>query len=278
MDDFAVAEATGGLVALLERHCADFPQLGEELERQRRLRDTVAEQRERSAQALAAWRAALARRWRCEVAAQRIYADAQRRLRRYYNDRPSHARLVAPGDPDHARTPGGLLQEVLRLAATLEVLAPSLPCAAELRADLRAAADDLAAAIEQTDTARSSVVACIPRSGWPLRWRCEQVNGVAGCSASTSVKRLSAERSPGGLIPPGARAAEMRRAQPSSRGLGKPGLPGPSPGGRVWEGTALKQGPEETGFPQTFAQRVGVGQAPPPRGCGPEDGWFRPVS
>jgi len=151
MDDFAVAEATGGLVALLERHCADFPQLGEELERQRRLRDTVAEQRERSAQALAAWRAALARRWRCEVAAQRIYADAQRRLRRYYNDRPSHARLVAPGHPDHARTPGGLLQEVLRLAATLEVLAPSLPCAAELRADLRAAADDLAAAIEQTE-------------------------------------------------------------------------------------------------------------------------------
>jgi len=55
------------------------------------------------------------------------------------------------GDPDHARTPGGLLQEVLRLAATLEVLAPSLPCAAELRADLRAAADDLAAAIEQTE-------------------------------------------------------------------------------------------------------------------------------
>ncbi|MGQ9927696.1 MAG: hypothetical protein ACUVS4_12615 [Chloroflexaceae bacterium] len=150
-DDFPVAEATGGLVALLERHRADFPQLGEELERQRRLHDTLSEQRERSAQALAAWRAALARRWDCEIAAQRVYADAQCELRRYYRDRPSHARLVAPAHPDHARTPGGLLRELLRLAATLEVLAPSLPCAAELRAGLCAAADDLAAAIEQTE-------------------------------------------------------------------------------------------------------------------------------
>lgn len=150
MDEFPVAEATRGLVTLLERHCADFPQLCEELDRHRRLNDTLVEQRERSAQALMAWRAALARRWRCEVAAQRIYADAQRRLRRYYHDRPSHARIVAPAHPDHARTADALLQEVLRLAATLEVLAPPPPFAADLRADLRAAADDLAAAIEQT--------------------------------------------------------------------------------------------------------------------------------
>lgn len=151
MDDFPVVEATRGLVILLERHRADFPQLGEELERHRRLSDTLAEQRERSAQALRAWRAALARRWGCEVAAQRIYADAQRRLRRHYQDSPSHIRVVAPAHPDHARTAGALLQEVLRLAATLEVLAPPPPFAADLCADLRAAADDLAAAIEQTE-------------------------------------------------------------------------------------------------------------------------------
>ncbi|MCX7791386.1 MAG: hypothetical protein N2378_12160 [Chloroflexaceae bacterium] len=150
MDDFPVVEATRGLVTLLERHRADFPQLGEELERHRRLSDTLAERRERSAQALMAWRAALARRWGCEVAAQRIYADAQRLLRRYYQDSPAHVRVVAPAHPDHVRTADALLQEVLRLAATLEVLALPPPFAADLRADLRAAADDLAAAIEQT--------------------------------------------------------------------------------------------------------------------------------
>ncbi len=151
MDDFPVVEATRSLVTLLERHCADFPQLREELECHRRLNDTLVEQRARSAQALMAWRAALAHRWRCEVAAQRIYADAQRQLRRYYHDRPSHALVVAPAHPDHARSADALLQEVLRLAATLEVLAPAPPCAADLRADLRAAADDLAAAIEETE-------------------------------------------------------------------------------------------------------------------------------
>jgi hypothetical protein len=151
MDEFPVAEATRSLVTLLEHHCADFPQLREELECHRRLNDTLVDQRERSAQALMAWRAALARRWRCEVAAQRIYADAQRQLRHYYHDRPSYVRVVAPAHRDHARTADALLQEVLRLAATLEVLTPPLPCAADLCADLRAAADDLAAAIEQTE-------------------------------------------------------------------------------------------------------------------------------
>ncbi len=151
MDDFPVAEANRRLVTLLERHCADFPCLCEELDRHRRLSDALAEQRERSAEALVAWRSALARRWRCEVAAQRIYADAQRQLRRYYQNSPSHARVVGPAHPDRPCTAGALLQEVLRLAATLEVLAPLPPFAADLRADLRAAAADLAAAIEQTE-------------------------------------------------------------------------------------------------------------------------------
>ncbi|MCS6881339.1 MAG: hypothetical protein RMK84_10210 [Oscillochloridaceae bacterium] len=150
MEHFPVVEAARGLVVLLERHSAAFPQLGEELERHRRLSDTLAEQRARCAQALTAWRAALARRWQCEVAAQRIYADARRKLRRYYHDSPAHARVLAPTHADHAYTASALLQEVLRLAATLEVVAPLPPFAAELRAELRAAADDLAAAIEQT--------------------------------------------------------------------------------------------------------------------------------
>lgn len=150
MDHFPVVEATRGLVVLLERHSAAFPQLGEELERHRRLSDALAEQRARSAQALTAWRSALARRWRCEIAAQRIFTEARRKLRRYYRDSPAHARVLDLAHSDHAYTPGALLQEMLRLAATLEVVAPLPPFAAELRAELRAAADDLAAAIEQT--------------------------------------------------------------------------------------------------------------------------------
>ena len=51
------------------------------------------------------------------------------------------------------------------------------------------------------------------------------------------------------------RMTVSREHQPSERGVGKPGFPIPSPGGRVWEGLAL---PGTTYVHPVRAQRSGM--------------------
>ena len=57
------------------------------------------------------------------------------------------------------------------------------------------------------------------------------------------------------------------RAPPAHRGVGQPGFPTLSPGGRVWAGTARGQGSGETGFSQTLTRWEGVGELCPQAGA-----------
>ncbi|HMQ30050.1 MAG TPA: hypothetical protein PKD53_04945 [Chloroflexaceae bacterium] len=148
------------ILDLLERHRGRSPSLDEELRHCQALHEAMLEQSQRAEGALAAWQAALARRWSCEVAAQRAYRTVQSRLEGQSGDAP-YGPLVAPAQPGAASTPRALLAEVRRLEAALELVVPRPPFADEATARLRAVGDDLAAAIAQTDSCeaqRRSVV------------------------------------------------------------------------------------------------------------------------
>jgi hypothetical protein len=144
-------DATFRLIALLERHSDKLPLLDEELERHRSIAHAMAGQTRRAEIALSAWRVALARRWDCEIAAQRAYSVALRQLSLYYGGDPAYTLLIAPPCPGAAITPAELLRDVRRLDASLELLAPRPPFADEVGRRLRASADELAAAIDQTE-------------------------------------------------------------------------------------------------------------------------------
>jgi hypothetical protein len=146
----SIPDAATHLVAMLERYRDACPLLNEELAHQRALAIAMAEQRKRGEQALSDWRAALSRRWECEVSAQRAYCDIQRQLGAYYGSDSAYAQLIAPSHPASGTTASDLLHEVRRLEASLELLAPRPPFAGQAIARLSAVAAELAAAIDQT--------------------------------------------------------------------------------------------------------------------------------
>jgi hypothetical protein len=144
-------DTTNRMIATLERHRDAYPFLDEDLARHRTLSAALSDQRLRSEYALSLWRTALARRWSCEVAAQRVYHTIQQQLDAAYGADPTYSQLLAPAQPAAGNTPSALLQEVRRLEAALALLAPRPLFADTGRAQLRAVADDLAAAIAQSD-------------------------------------------------------------------------------------------------------------------------------
>jgi hypothetical protein len=146
----SIPDAANRLVALLERYRDACPLLDEELAHQRALAIAIAEQGERGEQALSDWRAALSHRWECEVSAQRAYCEVERQLGAYYSSDSAYAQLIAPSHPASGTTASDLLHEVRRLAASLELLTPRPPFAAEAIDRLSAVAAALAAAIDQT--------------------------------------------------------------------------------------------------------------------------------
>lgn len=143
-------DAARRLDELLERHSAAFPQLADELEQQRALARALAASQQHAAQALGTWRAALAQRWGCEVDAQRVYGAVQRQVVAQYGPDSAHSLLLAPGRPDSAVTPDELLRATRRLEAALGLSASQAPFAEAAAAQLRAAGDALAAAIDET--------------------------------------------------------------------------------------------------------------------------------
>jgi hypothetical protein len=143
-------DAASRLLAALEHHRDTHPLLDEELSRQRTLAAAMAEQRQRDEQSLSHWRAAISRRWECEVKAQRAYTSIERQLSAYYGDDAAYAQLIAPAHPASSSTASDLLHDVRRLEASLELLSPRPPFAAEAIARLRAVAEDLGTAIDLT--------------------------------------------------------------------------------------------------------------------------------
>ena len=154
-------EQINQIIELLERYKGAMPFADEELARHRALRVALDDQFQRGEAALSAWRAAIARRWECEVNGQRIYSAIRRQICDYFGKDGAYTLLVAPTHPEQASTASDLLAEMRRLEVSLELLRPRPPFADESIARLHASVDDLATAIEWTEhceTDRRSVL------------------------------------------------------------------------------------------------------------------------
>ncbi|HNP73128.1 MAG TPA: hypothetical protein PLO33_14675 [Kouleothrix sp.] len=110
------------LIATLEQLRGDLPfadeLLAAHIPRQHELEQTYA----RSEQAVAAWRAALARRWECEVAGRRLYKRTLRRLIEQHGGEHAPAvQLLSRGGAEADSTPSELLADLRRLLAAASV-------------------------------------------------------------------------------------------------------------------------------------------------------------
>jgi hypothetical protein len=146
----SLASTATQLVKLLERHRAALPFADAELARHQALRLALSEHHARSEDALNAWRSAISHRWGCEVRAQRTLSAVLRLAGAESAALPACQHLVAAPAANAPVTPADLLADLRRLAASLALLNPAPAFVAASIADLQAAADELAAAIDLT--------------------------------------------------------------------------------------------------------------------------------
>lgn len=145
-----IFEDSRRLIALLERHHVCHPSVAVELASHRDLYHQLEEQRRNSEQALAEWRSALARRWECEVAGQRLYLAIQRQLRDFFGPDAPYLQLIIPPQNNGACTATDLLIDLRRIEASLVMLRPQPSFTAEWLEQLAGACADLDAAIAWT--------------------------------------------------------------------------------------------------------------------------------
>lgn len=138
------------LIELLEQYATNFAFAEEELARHRLLRAKIEEQQRLSEQTLAQWRAALAKRWEWEVAAQRLYMHIQDQLSAYFGPGTPHLLLVAPSNNGIAITANELLADLRRMEASLALMQPRPPFVAERLSQLAFTCSNLDNAIERT--------------------------------------------------------------------------------------------------------------------------------
>jgi len=143
-------EHTNRVIALLEQHRSYLPFADEDLARHRQLRETLTERYQRSEQALAQWRMALAQRWMSEVAGQRSYNVVQRQICEYYGEHTPYLQLLASTYQTRACTATDLLVALRRCEASLRLLAPQPPFAGAALASLAQVIDELAHAVDET--------------------------------------------------------------------------------------------------------------------------------
>ncbi len=145
-----IVEESYRLIALLEHHAHHLPFAEDELARHRALQADLEERQQMSKHALDEWRAALAQRWECEVAGQRLYLHIQRQIRDYFGVETPHLQVIAPLKPDAGRTAADLLADLQHMEASLALLRPQPPFVAERRAQLAVACANLDAALSWT--------------------------------------------------------------------------------------------------------------------------------
>ncbi len=139
------------IITLLDQLRHRLPFAEEEIVHHTQLQAILAEQQEQSAAALAAWRAALAVRWECEVRAQRLYAHVRRQVIEVVGTDAPYLQLFEPDSAAGALTVTDLLNSLRRLAAVLSLMHPQPPFAEQAVADLTAMAAELQAAIWHTE-------------------------------------------------------------------------------------------------------------------------------
>ncbi|MEF3273075.1 MAG: hypothetical protein K6356_01545 [Chloroflexus sp.] len=139
------------IITLLDQLRSRVPFAEEELAYHLQLQAILTEQQEQSATALAAWRAALAQRWECEVRAQRMYATLRRQLLECSGPSAPYLSLCEPDTAIGTLTASDLLNSLRRLAAVLSLIQPQPPFAEQSLPELQAMITELQAAIAHTE-------------------------------------------------------------------------------------------------------------------------------
>lgn len=124
------------LIAALERRRDELPFADDVLAIHRPTHESLARSSTRSDDAVEAWRAALARRWECEVAGRRLYKQGVRQLAEHYGREAPELQLLSRGGAEVDSSPAELLHDLRRLQAALELAQASLPEAAERFAEV----------------------------------------------------------------------------------------------------------------------------------------------
>ncbi len=120
------------LIAILERHHQDVPEIESLLTAHRTTHYQMATSYRASEDAIAAWRAALARRWTCEIAARRLHKQTLRQIVQHYGTAEAPTiRLISRGGAEADSTPAELLEDMRRLHAVLSLEVESLPFAGQ---------------------------------------------------------------------------------------------------------------------------------------------------
>jgi hypothetical protein len=126
----ALAESQRLIVALEQRR-SELPFADDVLAIHRPTHEDLARCSARSDDAVEAWRAALARRWECEVAGRRLYKQGVRQLVEHYGRGAPEVQLLSRGGAEVDSSPSELLHDLRRLQAALELAQSALPSAAE---------------------------------------------------------------------------------------------------------------------------------------------------
>jgi hypothetical protein len=138
------------LIAALERMRDELPFADDVLAIHRPTHEDLARSSARSDAAVEAWRAALARRWECEVAGRRLYKQGVRQLAEHYGREAPEVQLLSRGGAEVDSSPAELLHDLRRLQAALELAQAALPGAAEHLDEAGRACAALEAAIADT--------------------------------------------------------------------------------------------------------------------------------
>lgn len=114
------------LIATFDRLRNELPQASEILDTHYPLHLKLQQTHQLSEQAVSAWRAALARRWECEVAGRRLYKRILRQLIELYGERAPEVQLLSRGGAEVDSSPSELLADLRRLSAAFTVGAPAI--------------------------------------------------------------------------------------------------------------------------------------------------------
>ena len=115
------------LIAIIEQLRGELPFADDILALHRPTHHELETSHTRSEDAVTAWRAALARRWECEVAGRRLYKQVVRQLAEHYGGEDAPAvQLLSRGGAEADSSPAELLADLRRLQAALAVGSESL--------------------------------------------------------------------------------------------------------------------------------------------------------
>jgi chromosome segregation ATPase len=141
------------LIAALERRRSELPFADDVLAIHRPTHQNLERSSSSSDDAVEAWRAALARRWECEVAGRRLYKQIFRQLAEHLGrDDAPEIQLLSRGEAEVNSSPAELLHDLHRLQAALELVRASLPFAAQRLAEVERICAALESAIAEANS------------------------------------------------------------------------------------------------------------------------------